>query len=302
MSIRPIRRDDIRTARPVRDDNDRSANSGQPGRADRPHSWSVAIRVLVIAQPHYLDPRDPAAAALRRLVVGLSQAGASVEVFTGTTRLDPGPDDPIRFLATLGHHPTVAALNPPPDVPRPDWPHPPAHLRIEADGVPVHLFQGPTTQPHDLDPAERAALAAIIDHLLDESHPDALIVHDANPLTALALHTARHRGVSTALRLRHRGPHDPAALALADILLAPSQVLADEIHQGTGRPCAILTDFLDLATVRAETDGPPAGARVASPATSPAASSATGLDQALATDQRRIKTRLKVVLPLHSLF
>ena len=154
----------------------------------------------------------------------------------------------------MGHHPTVAALNPPPDVPRPVWPHPPAHLRIEVDGVPVHLFQGPTTQPHDLDPAERAALAAIIDHLLVEGHPDALIVHDANPLTAIALHTAHHRGVPTALRLRNRGPHDPTALALADVLLAPSQVLADEIQQGTGRPCAILPHFLDPATVRAETD------------------------------------------------
>jgi len=122
------------------------------------------IRILVASSHHYLDPRDPASAALRRLVAGLGRAGCRVEVLTGSTLLDAPEDEPARLLATLGHSPAVAPLDPPPGSPAPDWPHPPAHPKVAVDGVAVHLLRGPTTRPHQPDEAERHAFATVLGH------------------------------------------------------------------------------------------------------------------------------------------
>jgi len=222
----------------------------QPRRHHRPED--PQIRLLVASAHHYLDPRDPASAALRRLVAGLGRAGCPVEVLTGSTLGDAPEDEPARLLAALGHPPTVVPLNPPTGSPAPDWPHPPAHLEVAVDGVAVHLLRGPTTRPHEPDEAERHAFAAVLGHLIARDRPDALIAHEADPLAAVALLVARQRGIPATLRLRHRGPHDHDAVAAADILLAPGHALAAELHEGTGRPCLVLPDFLDPDSVRAD--------------------------------------------------
>ena len=143
------------------------------------------------------------------------------------------------------------ALSPPPDLPQPAWPYPPSHIRAEVDGLPVHLLRGPTTLPHEPDDAEVAAFLSIFDHLIDRDRPDVLVAYGANRLTAEALRRGRARGFPTALRLRDRGPHDPRACVAADAILAPSETLAAELRESTGRPCSALPDFVDPARILA---------------------------------------------------
>ena len=210
------------------------------------------IRLLSLASRDYLDDADPGAAAHRAFVAGLAGAGIAVEVLTGST-LAAGPEgDPSARLAARGRVASGAALAPPGGIIPATWPYPPSHLRTEVDGHPVHLLRGPSTLPHEPDDDEVAAFLSILDHLLDTARPDALLAHGADRLAADALRRGRSRGLPTALRLRHRGPHDPRAIAADDALLAPSRALADELRESTGRPCTALPDFVDPARVRTD--------------------------------------------------
>ncbi len=185
-------------------------------------------------------------------VSGLIRSGCTVEVLTGTMMSGGHEIDPTIWLAGRGRLPESTALNPPPVLPPPPWPYPPTHLRLDEAGLPVHLLRGPSTLIHEPDNAEFAAFGLLVDHLGDQIQPDLLIAHHADRLTAEALQRGRQRGLRTALRLRDRGPHDPAAILAADVLLAPSQALAAELHESTGRPCLVLPDFVDPNTVRAD--------------------------------------------------
>lgn len=210
------------------------------------------IRVLSVAAHNYLDDADPSAEAHRDLVGGLVRSGCLVEVLTGTM-LAAGPEgDPAAWLGGHGWIADVAPLNPPPGQPPPPWPYPPAHLRLDVAGLPVHLLRGPSSLPHEPDDAEMAAFGLLLDLLVAKSRPDMLLAHGADRLTAEAILGGRSFGLRAALCLRGRGPHDPRAVLAADALLVPTQVLADELHEATGRPCLVLPDFLDPATVRAD--------------------------------------------------
>ena len=210
----------------------------------------TAIRVLSVAAHNYLDDADARAGAHRDLIAGLVRSGCLVEVLTGTALVGGPEGDPSAWLARRGRVADVATLNPPPGQP-PPWPYPPAHLRLDVAGLPVHLLRGPTTLPHEADDAEVAAFGLLLDRLVAQARPDVLIAHGADRLTAEAILGGRSLGVRTALCLRARGPHDLRAVLAADVLLAPTQALANELHESTGRPCLVLPDFLDPTTVRA---------------------------------------------------
>ena len=156
------------------------------------------------------------------------------------------------WLANRGRFVEGVALGPPADSPPPAWPHPASHLRVDLDGLPVHLLRGPSTLSHEPDDAEVAAFLSVLDHLLEQARPDILLAHGADRLTAEALGRGRSRGIPGALRLRDRGPHDSRAIAAADAILVPSRALAEEILYSTGRPCEVIPDFSEPEKVRAE--------------------------------------------------
>ena len=141
-------------------------------------------------------------------MAGLTRSGSSMTLLSGTGLALGAEVDPVAWLARRGRIAVAATLNPPPGRPPPAWPHPPAHLRLDVEGLPVHILAGPSTLPHEPDDDEVAALGLLVDHLIEQDRPD--------------------------------------------VLLAPSRTLAAELHESTGRPCLVLPDFLDPATLRAD--------------------------------------------------
>jgi predicted O-methyltransferase YrrM len=195
------------------------------------------------------------AAGHRELLRALAGLGARCEavcrfLVAGEEEAEAGP-----WLAE--RHWSLDAAAGPGDAPAelvPDGPGG-AILYTTAHDVPVTLFQGPSTKPHDPNEDERGRFLRLVGAALDRRRPDVVVV-PSGPCLADVLAAARARDVATVVLQADCTPRDPAPFREADVVLAPTRFAAEYLREALGLPCAHLPPFVGGEPVPAE----PAGA------------------------------------------
>lgn len=204
-------------------------------------------RILSVSSCCYLDDADAVAFAHHALVDCLTRHGFTIEILAGTIMTLGRETDPAAWLTAQGRIFEAEGLAPVGRAAPMSWPHPPSLLRLEVDGVPVRLFRGPTTLPHEPDEDEGQAFLYLLDAALERFRPDVLVYHGADRLAPEILRRARSRGVATALRVVDGSAREPGAFELADAVLVSSRFLADFYRDAFGRACEVFPDLVDSA-------------------------------------------------------
>jgi Glycosyl transferases group 1/Methyltransferase domain len=130
-----------------------------------------------------------------------------------------------------------------------------AVLYVTTHGVPVTLFQGSSTKPHDPDADERGRFLRLVGAALDGRRPDVVVV-SSGPCLADVLAAARARDIATVALQADCTPRDPAPFREADVVLVPTRFAAEYLREALGLPCAHLPPFVGGEQIPAEPTGP----------------------------------------------
>jgi hypothetical protein len=116
-------------------------------------------------------------------------------------------------------------------------------MRVDAHGVPVTLFRGPSTRPHIVEDAEKKRFRQLVEEALDRAHPAVVLVRP-NPQLAEILGAARSRGIATVAIQPDCTAREPWIFRDADVVLTPTRFAAHYLREAFGLPCANLPPVL----------------------------------------------------------
>lgn len=193
----------------------------------------TSCKTLLVTVTNLLDDSAEAAAdrELLRALIGLGLPCEAVGRFVvaADRETDPGPWLVEQGWADVG---SAAGFPVPEDLEG-------SVVRVDAKGVPVTLYLGPTTQPHTPEDAERTQFLRLVDAALGRGHPVVAMVRPG-PWTAGVLSAARNRGIATVALVPDCTPYDPTPFREADVVLTPSRLAMEYLREAHGLPCANL--------------------------------------------------------------
>jgi hypothetical protein len=192
-------------------------------------------KTLLVTDANLLDD-TPESCADRELLRALSKHGAPCEAIGRF--LVPGEHDtePKQWLAARGF-----ALD---EASREAFPIPAEFqesvIRTSTEDVRFTLFRGKTTRPNAQTESEQANLLQFVDTELARCHPAVVLAHFGPSMTNV-LAAARARGITAVAYQLDGNLRDPAVLRDADVVVAPSRLVADYLREAFGLPCVQLT-------------------------------------------------------------
>jgi predicted O-methyltransferase YrrM len=200
---------------------------------------------LFVTDTNLLDDSVESAGylALLRAISGLGLPGEAVCRFIVPAEQDT---EPAAWLTARGWHLEAA--------PGGGEAARPAGLRVNADGLDVRVFLGPTAQTHAPDEAEQAAFLGQVAEAVKAHHPD-VVVARSGPSMPAVLDAARGRQIATVCLQPDCAPRDQSAFRSADVVLTPTRLAAEYLREALGLPCADLPPVVDRPELPVELQG-----------------------------------------------
>lgn len=130
------------------------------------------------------------------------------------------------------------------------------HFRLVADGIRLTLCDGVTAELHEHTANERAEFSRLLDSVIARFRPDILITGDHDELAREAVAKAKGLDLASVVLVRDLRHRDPAPLADATAVLAPSGAVADYYRDAFGVACTVLPRLVDAERAKAERSGP----------------------------------------------